>query len=805
MSYPALSFKVFLFISLMYSSSLLAQLNSGDVVFSGYSSDVGADGFSIVVTTTISAGEVIHFTDNGWLSGTNTFRTGEGFVSYTVPAGGLSLGDQVSFIDLSGVGNAYVASDGGSLLHNGSLNPALAGDQIFAFSGTVTNSTTFTVTRVIAGLQFRGTAFDADATSSNTSALPPDLTLGTDAVVMRISRDNGRLSFDTNLLSSTAAAIKARACDNSVWDLDNDIIYDLPPLPENTWNGSAWSSGSNPTADQNAVISSGQPITISSNLTVGEVMVESGATLTVDDGVILTISGGDLTNEGTFSGTGTISFSNNANISRTRGNALEFEGIIDVETGTTLETNDRLRLTASSAASYGMISGGGTIDGNVSMQCYLDLTGGASDGRYYHLSSPIIDTDFDDFNEGQILNVVNNGNGSVWQWDASVSNWAAPTSSTTTVESGRGYAIYAGSNASGDFTIAEAGTIELTGTVAGGNIDQALSYNDGQALNVTFVGGTGTSETEGWNFVGNPYPSQYNWDGQSLPSGLNDAIYIFDGTASYATYISGVGTNSGTPYIAPFQGFWVQTTNSSTPGTLTFADAQRVTSESTELFKTNVVDGVYLKAIAPDSRADEMFVGFDSQASLAFDSSLDAWKLLNANQLPNLYSKVGAQNYSINRVKIDDLSVFELGFDYEQDGASISMELNKQELKSYGRVILQDLKTSTFHDFNSGNYTFSHDKAFGSDRFLLHFSELQAVSQEESVGLDWYTYAVEGGLMLNAPSATDATVEVYNMAGQLIRKYEHVSSSLKIEIGSKGLHIIHLTEGNQRSVQKAVF
>ena len=619
----------FLFFLLVINSTSYAQLNAGDIVFSGYNSDAGADGFSIIATTSISAGEIIIFTDNGWLSGSNTFRSGEGFVSYTVPVGGLSLGDQVAFEDVSGAGNSYVASDGGSLSHVGSLNPALAGDQIFAFSGTVTNTTTFTVTQVICGLDFRGNdgAFDADATSPQTTALPPDLTEGTNAVALTSTLDNGRLAFDTSFLSGSAAAIQSGACNAGSWEVDNSIIFGLPPLPENTWNGSAWSSGSNPSSSQNAVIGSGQSLTVSSALSVGEITVESGSTLSVNSGVTLTLAG-DLTNSGTISGSGTISFDNNANISRTRGSVTEFEGIINVETGTTLETNDNLRLTASSASSYGMISGDGTVSGDVKIQCYLDLAGGANDGRWYQLASPITNTTFNDFNEGQTLTVANNTTGTVWEWDAANSEWSSPTDATSTPENGKGYTFYAGTNANGDFITAEAGTIELEGTVTNSDVAHALSYNDGQASSISFVGGTSTSATEGWNLVGNPYPAQYDWSGQTLPTDLNNATYVFQNEASYATYITGVGTNNGTQYIAPFQAFWVQSTNAA-PGTLTFAEAQRVTSQSTELFKTVTIDGVHLEAKTSANKKDEIFIGFDAQASLGFDVKYDAWKLLN--------------------------------------------------------------------------------------------------------------------------------------------------------------------------------
>lgn len=775
-------------------STSYAQLNPGDLVFTGYNADEPSKGFSFVSTTTITAATVIHFTDKGWLT-TDAFRDGEGILSYTVPAGGLSKGDQVAILDTFSSSNSYYASDGGSIASLGSVNPSASGDQFFAFSGTVTSLNSISSISLIAGLHYRTGSFDADATSTNHSSLPSALTLGTNAVVMSAHRDNGRLQVTASSFSGTAASIQTYACNNSNWDTDNSIVYSLPPNAENSWNGSVWSTGSNPTSSEHAIISAGQTLTVSSSLTAGEVTIETGSTISINDSVSLTVSGGDFTNSGTLSGTGTLAFSNNGNTSNIRGSAVSFEGVVDVASGTTLETNDLLTLTASSATSYGMLSGTGTFSGNVAIQCYLDLAGGASDGRYYQLASPITNTTFTDINEGQILNVSSGGTGSVWQWDASNSNWAAPTSAASTMENGRGYAVYAGSNANGDFVRAEAGTIELNGTVTTSDVAFALSYNDGQALNVTFVGGTAQAATEGWNLMGNPYASQYNWSGQTRPSGLNDAIYINQGTASFATYVSGVGTNNGTQYIAPFQAFWVQST-SATPGSLTFATAQRVASESTELFKTVSVDGVHLEVFDILNQKDEIFVGFDADASLNFDADYDAWKFVNAQGFPSIYSKIANNSYAINRVGNKELSSFNIGLEHVNDLEQLTIHLDKSQLTSYATVKIEDLKTSVLHDFANGDYILTNDTSFGADRFVLHFSDVQNVGIENPDLFNWYAYEVEGGIQVKAPDSKNARIEVYDMASRLVASEDNFSKETFVSISRTGVFVIRLIENN---------
>lgn len=775
-----------------------AQLAAGDIVFSGYSSDVGSDGFSFIATTAIAAGDSFFITDKGYeLAG--TLRANEGTFKYVVPSGGLAAGDQVSIEDF-GTGT-FTASDGGSVTEYGSFNPSITGDQLIAFTGNVVTNSNITVTTYLAALTYNGSGSfeNVDPISSNETNLPAGLTLGTDAIAIS-HRDNGRLTFDTSFLSGTAASIKTRACNSGNWETDNNLIYDLPPYAQNSWNGTAWSSGSNPTSDHNAVISTGQTLTISSALSIAEVSVESGSTLAINDGVTLTLAG-DLTNSGTISGTGTISFNNNANISRTRGSVTEFEGTINVESGTTLQTNDLLRLTATSASSYGMLSGDGTVSGNVMIQCYLDLAGGSSDGRWYQLASPVTNTTFADFNESQTLTVSSGSTGTVWQWDAANSAWASPTASSSTVENGRGYTFFTGTNSSVDYIRAEAGTIELTGTVANANVDHALSYNNGQSSSVSFVGGTSSGATEGWNLIGNPYASQYNWSGQTRPSGLNDAIYVYQSDNNFATYIGGVGANNGTQYLAPFQAFWVQTT-SGTPGTLTIAASQRVTSQSTELFKTNTIDGIHLKVSTSSNKQDEIFVGFDNNASIGFDGDYDAWKLINGDGVPNLYSQIGQEFFSINRVSLSDLQSFAIGLNYEIHGDPLSINLKNAQLQSYQQVVLEDLKDNITHDFVNGDYSFVNDTTYRSDRFILHFKQ-STVSLDDAIATDWYTYTTENGIAVKAPNANDARIEIYNMAGQLVRFKDHFTQEahFSLQKGS-GLYLVKLIEDQKTTTLK---
>lgn len=145
-------------------------LNRGDIAFVQYNAD-GTDNFAFVTLVDIPAGEVILFTDNGWLN-TNAFRAGEGTITWTAPAGGVAAGTVITISTTPGASL-------GTVTESGDLNFSADGDQIIAYqsmSGVITP---------IAALNNEGVAvFQADASNSNTSALPQGLVLGESAVAL---------------------------------------------------------------------------------------------------------------------------------------------------------------------------------------------------------------------------------------------------------------------------------------------------------------------------------------------------------------------------------------------------------------------------------------------------------------------------------------------------------------------------------------------------------------------------------------------------------------------------------------------
>ncbi|WP_282169029.1 endonuclease/exonuclease/phosphatase family protein [Ruegeria atlantica] len=176
---------------------MVTTLAAGDIAFTGFNSD-NPDEFTFVALTDIEAGTEINFTDNGWFAA-GGFRSSEGIFVWTAPAN-IAAG---TVINPAFTGPNFSAS----------------GDQIHAYQGD-DDTPSF-----VASVHFNEDGYEADATSSNTSALPSGLTVGTSAIALT-ETDNGVYSGP---LTGTKAELQAAINDPANWTTDNSRIEDVEP------------------------------------------------------------------------------------------------------------------------------------------------------------------------------------------------------------------------------------------------------------------------------------------------------------------------------------------------------------------------------------------------------------------------------------------------------------------------------------------------------------------------------------------------------------------------------------------------
>lgn len=207
------------FVLLFFSNMAYTQttLSAGDLAIIGINTD-NPDDFAFVLLKDIEAGTEIRFTDSGWLS-TGSFRGNEGAVKFTA-ATSIAAGTVITYD-----GNDNFTADNDAIVGTGGFNLSTSGDQVLAFQGA-SDSPTF-----VYAAQTNSNQWQADATSSNTSAVPQGLTDGVNCVALGAgsgagdeydnAKYNGSESFASPVLALAAIS------NNSNWVGDDANRYDF--------------------------------------------------------------------------------------------------------------------------------------------------------------------------------------------------------------------------------------------------------------------------------------------------------------------------------------------------------------------------------------------------------------------------------------------------------------------------------------------------------------------------------------------------------------------------------------------------
>ena len=201
-------------LALSAAPSVQAQttLTQGDVALLAINS-ANPDSFRVVLLKDVVANTVINFTDNGFTAGT-TGRTGEGFLTYTVPAGGHVAGSILTWSNgMTITGTGWSSSAPSNFAFNGS------GDQLFVFQGNTANWASQSGITLIHGINY-GTAISSTSAAANT--VQPTALTSAWISLPASTNANGYYSGSTSSTSSvsisgTVAQILANLVDTTKW------------------------------------------------------------------------------------------------------------------------------------------------------------------------------------------------------------------------------------------------------------------------------------------------------------------------------------------------------------------------------------------------------------------------------------------------------------------------------------------------------------------------------------------------------------------------------------------------------------
>ena len=312
--------------------------------------------------------------------------------------------------------------------------------------------------------------------------------------------------------------------------------------------------------------------------------------------------------------------------------------------------------------------------------------------------------------------------------------------------------------------------------------------NDEVTYHLTNSSGNGSvvEKYAGFNLVGNPYPSFIDWEAEGwMRDNLHvQTIWIYDDDVNnYMTYtLGGIGTNGGSQYIAPCQGFFIKAL---TEGDFIMTNDIRTNSKSA--FRNNDdKENIFKVRVNGASGQDEIAV--------VIDDNDDVFKMFSMNEkAPSLYIDKEEESYSV--VYIDEEKTLPLSFTSE----NMSMyTISLSEVgKDFTEIYLEDRLTGEKVNLLTDSYSFLHTKGNKKERFVLAF-----VNSQQTADNSHFAYINNGEIVITGISG-DATINIYDVMGRKISRMD-ATDRVRTDGFTSGVYIIQKIDDKGIETQKIV-
>jgi len=459
-------------------------------------------------------------------------------------------------------------------------------------------------------------------------------------------------------------------------------------------------------------------------------------------------------------------------------------GKLTLNSGVTLSaTNLNLKSTVTDGtATFKDLDGTLSVSGTTNVEQYLTT------GRNWYVSSPVSAATSNVF-------AADATNPILYYVETVPNTFPTITNTTTGLDAKKGYVA----NISSDRVV----------TFTGG------SLNTG-AQSITGLTSGGATFT-GFNLVGNPYPSYYDWDNATKTNVGTSIWYRSKSTGSwlFQTYNSagGASVNGGTNLIPPMQAFWVKVAAGQT-GTIDLVNAYR--SHQDQSVATN-----RLKAPAQlDARkqvrlqvsnavnTDEALIYANANAQDGFDM-YDSDKMFgNSASVPEIYTVLGNEKLAINGVKdFAENQQMALGF---KTTVANTFSIKASEVKNFAadtKIILIDhLLTNQEFDLTDGAaYSFTSDVANNVSRFSLIFRApggTTGLTKAEKMNAQVFVNTANQ-ISILAPASCNYAV--YNLVGQKVANGRTTATQTTATHQlQSGIYVVKVTENGRNFTSKVL-
>lgn len=333
----------------------------------------------------------------------------------------------------------------------------------------------------------------------------------------------------------------------------------------------------------------------------------------------------------------------------------------------------------------------------------------------------------------------------------------------------------------------------FTGTLNQGS----LVLDDGSLPAITFTTGMG----QGWNLIGNPYPSAIDWDNLTR-SNVNGAVYVYDGEAGQYKSWNGTIGDLTDGIIPPMNGFFVKVSDDAN---INISNSSRIHSSISFYKEKQYISNLLVFEATGNGFSDVTFIRFNQDATDGFDNDFDGYKLSGSDAAPQLYTTAENINLSINELPFSTQEIIIPLCLEAIDGKEYEISLAENTLSESVFVMVNDLHTGTIQNLKINNkFSVIHNAGIPSDRFQIMINGATETEEmklpDESISILFY----DNTLNIKTRKPGKIQVSVCNLAGAMLfsRIYENTPDiQLKPELAN-GFYLVNVRSDDAIQTKK---
>ena len=459
----------------------------------------------------------------------------------------------------------------------------------------------------------------------------------------------------------------------------------------------------------------------------------------------------------------------------------------------TIPANSTVTATSAVVVNSVTMASGSSLIANSTFSGNVTYTRNLATTNWYLVSSPVMGQDIDTFVSAEgLASGTNNNNMGLASYDNTSAAWDYYQNGT----SGSGdFALGSGRS----IKLAAASDISFTGTMPVENVSIEI-----------------TSNTNGYNLVGNPYPSYIaaNTGADSSnniltvnTSILSEATLWFWNQATN-TY-DAINQASSSMDISPAQGFFVETSGTNS---LSITEAMQ-SHQSADTFQRLSSERPEISLVLSDGEITrDTDVYYIDGTTTGFDNGYDSTTFGGAANSFSIYTHLVAnsngQDLAIQSLPNSDLDtmIIPVGITAAA-GEQISISANAINLPEGVNIYLEDKNDNSFTILDStSTFTTTPDEDLnGIGRFYIH-TTATALSDNQVSLTNVSMYVVDSNLTITGVHTANASVRVYDLVGKEVVNTSFEGTGLnKIELPvlTTGVYVVQL-ETQTEAVNKKI-